>query len=332
MLGEADGDVWLVLHGGPGSGAQPGMARPFDLSRQRLVLPDQRGAGASRPRGATRRNHTLALVADLEALRQQLGLDRWSVLAGSWGTVLALAYAQAHPQRVQRLVLRAAFALSRREVSGLLLPHGASRRQLGGDVLGPLLGVRRLPAVLARTAQLLQSATLGVTALGVLHRWQWLEAQAAGRGLRRSLQRARGLGRSRLASAIGAELMALRRRQRRQRALWDRPRAMPADRALWRKLRIQAHYLRHRGFIRPGALDAAVLALARAAVPVDWVHGVCDAVCPPANSRRWAALGQGVPGASVKLHMPLSGHLGGEPDMERTLQRVVQMPLTGGDR
>lgn len=320
VLGDPREAAWLLLHGGPGSGAGPALARPFDAARSFLVLPDQRGAGASRPRGVIRRNHTSALVADLEALRSYLGLDRWSVLGGSWGSVLALAYAQAHPHRVQRLVLRGAFALSRREIGGLLMPVSGAA---AAGVLGPGVARASLPALLARLAQLLQSATPDVTALDALRRWQDLESGAALHGMRRSLRQALRDQAPGRASAIRATLAAQQRQQRRQRAVWGAPRCGPVERALWRKFRIQAHYLRHRGFVRPAGLDRAVLALARAGVPVDWVHGACDAVCPPANSRRWAALGRRVPQAPVRLHQPASGHLGHEPDMLACLRQVV---------
>ncbi|MDT4866166.1 hypothetical protein FQZ97_1010060 [compost metagenome] len=98
----------------------------------------------------------------------------------------------------------------------------------------------------------------------------------------------------------------------------------PSDRAALHTYRIQAHYLRHRGFVRPGALDAAVLGLARQGVAVDWVHGACDAVCPPANSRAWAALGRRGAPQQVTLTEPLSGHLGSEPAMRVALRAVVR--------
>ena len=99
-----------------------------------------------------------------------------------------------------------------------------------------------------------------------------------------------------------------------------------SDRKAFAKFRIQAHYLQHRGFVRPGALDDAVLGLARQGVPVDWVHGACDAVCPPANSRVWAALGRRLAPLQVTLSGPLSGHLGAEPGMLAALRAVVRRP------
>lgn len=316
-VGPADGEPWLLLHGGPGSGAQPGLAAPLDRAWQRGIAPDQRGSGDSLPRGATRGNHTGALVADLEALRRHLGLERWCVLAGSWGTVLALAYAQQHPQRVQRLVLRGAFALTRREVGGLLLPGRGTVRRLGVEPCWPAQTGTPLPMALHRLTQLLQSGTPGVTALRVLRRWAVLESALAERGLRRGAVHAATGADTALAVATRREWAALRRRLRRARAQARRPGTTRADRQAWRKYRVQAHYLRHRGFLRPGDLDRAVVALARHGVPVDWVHGRFDAVCPPANSRRWAAAGG-------RLTLPPSGHLGHEPGMLAALQRVVR--------
>ncbi len=316
-VGLADGEPWLLLHGGPGSGAQPGLLAPLDLTRQRGIAPDQRGSGASRPRGGLRGNHTQALVADLEALRVHLGLERWSVLAGSWGTVVALAYAQQHPQRVQRLVLRGAFALSRREIGGLLLPTRQTLQRLGGGNGWPVRAGTPLPVALRRLTQLLQSGTPGVAGVRVTRRWTVLETDLAERGLWRSQRHAGLQGRRGLSVAIRREWSALRRRQRRAQAQARQPRRSRADRLALCKYRVQAHYLRHRGFIRPVDLDRAVVALVGWGVPIDWVHGRCDAVCPPANSRRWAALGG-------RLTLPLSGHLGHEPDMLSALRERVR--------
>lgn len=315
--GRPDGQPWLLLHGGPGSGAQPGLVAPLDLRRHRAIAPDQRGSGASRPRGSTRGNHTAALVADLEALRVRLGLERWAVLAGSWGTVLALAYARQHPQRVQRLVLRGAFALSRREIGGLLLPTRQTRQRLGAEPFWPVQAGTPLPVALRRLTQVLQSGTPGVAALRVARRWAVLEAGLAEHGLRRSERLARQGGEAALAAAIHREWAALHRRWRRARTQARQPRHQRADHAALRKYRVQAHYLRHRGFVRPGALDRAVHALAQQGVPIDWVHGRCDAVCPPANSRRWATAGG-------RLMLPLAGHLGHEPALLAALRAVVR--------
>src|SRR5262245_11438133 len=108
-VGHLSGIPAVYLHGGPGSGCQPDHRRLFDPERFHAVLFDQRGAGRSRPK-ASREHNTLAhLIADMEAIRQKFGFERWMVVGGSWGATLALAYAQAHPKRVSGIVLRATF-------------------------------------------------------------------------------------------------------------------------------------------------------------------------------------------------------------------------------
>ena len=114
--GAAGGIPAVYLHGGPGSGCQPGHRRLFDPARLRAVFIDQRGAGRSRPHGRRVANTTAHLVADMERVRDHLDIDRWLVVGGSWGATLALAYAQTHPERVTGLVLRATFLGTRAEI------------------------------------------------------------------------------------------------------------------------------------------------------------------------------------------------------------------------
>jgi proline iminopeptidase len=120
-VGRADGIPAVYLHGGPGSGCQPDHRRLFDPERFHAVLFDQRGAGRSRPRGLRENNTLPHLVADIEAIREKFGFERWMVVGGSWGATLALAYAQAHPHRVTGIVLRATFLGTRTELEGAFL-------------------------------------------------------------------------------------------------------------------------------------------------------------------------------------------------------------------
>lgn len=106
----------LFLHGGPGAGCEAYHRRLFDPRRYRIVLFDQRGSGRSTPHAELARNTTDHLVADIEALRVHLGIDRWLVFGGSWGSTLALAYAQAHPERVVALVVRGIFLCREAEI------------------------------------------------------------------------------------------------------------------------------------------------------------------------------------------------------------------------
>lgn len=107
--GNPNGTPVVFLHGGPGAGAAPDHRRFFDPAVYRIVVFDQRGAGRSRPQGELKDNSTQHLIADLEALRGALGIERWVVFGGSWGSTLALAYAQSHPQTVRGLILRGIF-------------------------------------------------------------------------------------------------------------------------------------------------------------------------------------------------------------------------------
>ena len=115
-VGRADGIPAVHLHGGPGSGSQPMHRRLFDPKRFHAVLFDQRGAGRSQPLRERANNNTAHLIADMETLREALGIERWLVVGGSWGSTLGLAYAQQHPQRVTGLVLRATFLGTRAEL------------------------------------------------------------------------------------------------------------------------------------------------------------------------------------------------------------------------
>ena len=323
-VGPAGATTWLVLHGGPGSGAQPGLADPFAGTVQRLVLPDQRGCGAGRPRGGLHGNHTAALVNDLERLRCELGIQRWSILAGSWGTVLALAYADRHPQQVERLVMRGAFAVSRRECAGVLAPTEQVRRRAGAEPLWPARSAGSTSLMLCRLQQVLQSGTPGVTARRLLRHWRRTEQVLALKGMERSLREFMRQGASTEAARVRRQIARLNRGLRRDRGHARSPGVSRQDRASWQKFRIQAHYLRHRCFVRPGQLDRAVLHLARRGVHMDWVHGRFDAVCPPSNSGRWHRLACAqTPGLS-RLHRPPSGHLGSEPAMLQALRERVR--------
>src|SRR5512132_141599 len=101
--GNPDGKPVVFLHGGPGGGTDARMRQFFDPRRYRIVLFDQRGCGRSTPHASLEDNTTWHLVADMELLRQHLGIERWLVFGGSWGSTLSLSYAQAHPKRVTGL-------------------------------------------------------------------------------------------------------------------------------------------------------------------------------------------------------------------------------------
>ncbi len=114
--GNPHGKPAVFVHGGPGGATDPRMRRFFDPKRYRIILFDQRGCGKSRPHASLVENTTWDLVEDMERLRKHLKLERWQVFGGSWGSTLALAYTESHPERVTELVLRGIFLLRRWEL------------------------------------------------------------------------------------------------------------------------------------------------------------------------------------------------------------------------
>jgi proline iminopeptidase len=124
--GSADGLPVLFIHGGPGAGCDSASRRYFDPALYRIVTFDQRGCGRSTPHASLENNTTQALIADIERIREHLGIDKFVLFGGSWGSTLALAYAQAHPQRVHGLILRGIFLCRPQEFSWFY-QEGASR-------------------------------------------------------------------------------------------------------------------------------------------------------------------------------------------------------------
>ena len=116
QCGNPDGIPVVVLHGGPGGGCSPSMRRYFDPDKYRVILFDQRGCGRSRPHASVTDNTTWHLVADIELIRETLGIAQWAVFGGSWGATLSLIYAQAHPSVVTNLILRGVFLMTQAEL------------------------------------------------------------------------------------------------------------------------------------------------------------------------------------------------------------------------
>jgi len=116
QCGNPDGVAVLVVHGGPGGGCSPSMRRFFDPDAYRIILFDQRGCGRSRPHASVEANTTWHLVADMQAIHAELGLEKVILFGGSWGATLALIYAISHPEAVSRLVLRGVFTMTQAEL------------------------------------------------------------------------------------------------------------------------------------------------------------------------------------------------------------------------
>jgi proline iminopeptidase len=154
-VGNPNGIPVVFLHGGPGAGLSPQHRRFFDPHSYRVILFDQRGAGKSTPLGEWRNNTTGLLIDDIERLREMFGIEQWLVFGGSWGSTLALAYGQAHPQRCLGFVLRGIFLCTRAEVDWFL--HGIEwfYPELYEEFVAPIPEAERTDLLQAYTRRLL---------------------------------------------------------------------------------------------------------------------------------------------------------------------------------
>jgi len=141
--GRPDGVPVLFLHGGPGAGASATHRRFFDPDRYRIVIHDQRGSGRSAPLGSLEDNTTDRLIEDIETLRRRLGIEKWLVFGGSWGSTLALAYGQSHPEACLGFILRGIFFGSRREVDWFLYGMRRLFPEAWDDFVAPIPAAER---------------------------------------------------------------------------------------------------------------------------------------------------------------------------------------------
>ncbi len=275
QCGNPSGRPALFVHGGPGGGCTAANRRWFDPRRYCLVLFDQRGCGRSRPSACIAANTTAHLIDDIERLRCFLAIDNWLLFGGSWGATLALAYAQAHPERASALVLRSVFTARRTELRWLY-QDGASRLfpEAWARFLAPIATAERQDLVAAYHARL----NCGDPAI---------EAAAA-----------------RAWCGWEDEIMTL---------LPEPPSLPRDDPALLALARVEAHYMRHRGFLGEGQLLADAARLRD--IPGVIVQGRYDAVTPPTTA--WE-LHQAWPRAELRL-VPDAGHASSEPGNQRAL-------------
>jgi len=273
----------VYLHGGPGSGCQPDHRRLFDPERFHAVLFDQRGAGKSRPKGGRDNNTLLHLVADMELLRERFAFERWIVVGGSWGATLALAYAEAYPERVSGLVLRATFLGTFAEVESAFrdtLPR--FHPGLNADFLGVLPPQERATPLQSYWRRILDPDP-------AVHR----PAARAWHDTERILSE-HNPTRSRL------DLASL-----------DSNGALPATPFM------EAHYFSNNCFMRPNQLldDAGALA----GIPGIIVQGRYDLLCPPATSQ---ALAERWPGAEIRI-VEGAGHTLYDPGIRNAVMKAI---------
>lgn len=282
-VGRADGIAAVYLHGGPGSGCQSDHRRLFDPERFHAVLFDQRGAGRSRPKGSREANTLPHLIADMELIREKFSFERWMVVGGSWGATLALAYAQAFPQRVSGIVLRATFLGMRSELEGAFLD--CLPRLYPGlheDFLGVLPEDERAQPIDAYWRRILDPdpAVHGPAARA----WQTAE----------SILSEHAPGRTRLDPASA-----------------NASRALPATPFM------EAHYFQHDCFMQPRQLLANAGQLKD--IPGIIVQGRYDLLCPPSTSHALKAVW---PQAEIRI-VEGAGHSLYDPGIRDAVMKAI---------
>jgi len=241
--GRADGFPVLYLHGGPGDGCAPICRQLFDPQFFRAVLFDQRGSGRSIPRGELKDNTSAHLVADIERLRVARGIERWLVLGGSWGSTLALAYAEEHPERVCGLILRGVFLGRDREIDWFM--HGMKQffPEAWQQFVAPIPEMERTDLLLAFHRRLIDVDP--AVSFPACHAWGRYEASCVS-----LTPRPDAIARA------GNEFVAL-------------PLA-----------RIEAHYFINHCFLAPNQLIDRIDRISH--LPGCIVQGRYDVICPPA--------------------------------------------------
>ncbi len=286
--GNPAGRPVVCLHGGPGAGLDAGERALFDPAVDRVIHLDQRGCGRSTPFASLEENTTWDLVADLETLREALGLSSWLLFGGSWGVTLALAYAQTHPARVTGMILRGVFLFRLRELAWFY-QDGASHifPDRWEDFVAPIPDDERSDLVAAYHARLRSPDALVREAAA--RAWCTWELSTC-------------------SLAPDEHLLAL--------ASSDGPAERDFRFAL---ALLEAHYLLHGAWLadRPLLARAAIDAIRR--IPAVIVHGRYDQVCPLDSA--WA-LHRAWPEATLHV-VESSGHSAYEPGIERALREAI---------
>ncbi|WP_417815424.1 prolyl aminopeptidase [Thalassospira alkalitolerans] len=283
-LGNPDGIAVVFLHGGPGAGVSANSRRFFDPQKYRIILHDQRGAGKSRPFGSLENNTTDHLIGDIEALRQARGIDKWLVFGGSWGSTLAIAYGQAHPDRVLGFILRGIFLCRDLEIDWFMDGMDRIFVEAGKKFLAAV-GFDRNPgsaALLDRYGDVFAGKDGDVAAIAAARAWSGFEATCC------TLLPDDGLVENFESDGIALALA-----------------------------RLEHHYFVNKGFFAPDQLLANMNRICH--LPAVIVQGRHDIVCPPISAfdlyAKW-------PGAELEI-VEDAGHAASEPGIVRELVRAT---------
>ena len=284
--GNPNGTPVVFLHGGPGAGTAPAYRRFFDPNRYRIILFDQRGSGRSTPEAEVADNTTQHLVADIEALRRHLGIERWLIFGGSWGSTLALAYGQAHPQRCIGFILLGIFLFTDDEVDWFVGAPGKGMGRFFPEAHRAFVSVipeaERNDLLNAYYRRLIDPDP--TVHKPVAAAWCAYENACS-----RLVPAAKG---TREPDPFYAGALAM--------------------------ARIEAHYMVNRGFLQPGQLLDGLAAIAQR--PAVIVQGRYDIVCPIAAAD---TLARAWPNAQYRI-VADAGHSSMEPGIRAALVRATE--------
>jgi proline iminopeptidase len=285
--GDPQGVPVVFLHGGPGSGCEPWHRQFFDPTRYRIILFDQRGCGRSRPHASLERNTTWDLVADMELIRESLGIDQWAVFGGSWGSTLALVYAQQYPARVSGMILRGIFLCRERDINWFY-EQGQGPERIYPDYwqefLAPIPEVERGDMVAAYYKRL--------TGENEIARMQAAKAWSVWEGRTANLQPKESVV-SHFSDPYTAMSVA----------------------------RIEAHYFINKGFLEANQLLRDAQRIAH--LPGSIIHGRYDMICPLEQA---FALHQAWPNADFHV-IPGCGHAASEALIQQALVAATEALL-----
>ena len=284
--GNPHGTPVLCLHGGPGGSLSRVYTSLFNLQKSRVILYDQRGCGKSAPHGQTKHNTTWDLVKDIEGLREHLGIHTWFVVGGSWGTTLALAYAETYPEKVTGLLLRGVCLLTDLELDWLEKRGGGASEIFPEEwtkFIEPLPPSLQKPGVsgkriLNKYYQLIRSKKSETRKKAAKAWWNWESAVSFLKPKADDM------------SEIGIEDIAT----------------------------IETHYFKNRGWLKPNQLIRNADRLKN--IPVAIVHGRYDLVCP---FRSAYELHKAVPHSKLYA-IPDAGHGMSEPDTIATMKKIMR--------
>jgi proline iminopeptidase len=277
----------VFLHGGPGSGCEPWHRQFFDPTRYRIILFDQRGCGCSRPHASLENNTTWDLVSDLELIREALDIEEWALFGGSWGSTLALAYAQQYPARVTGMILRGVF-LSRPRDIAWIYEQGTGLERIYPDYWQDYLA----PIPEAERGNMVQAYYQRLTGENEIARMQAAKAWSVWEGRTANLQPK---------ESVMAHFS-------------DPYTAMSVA-------RIEAHYFLHNSFLEPDQLIRDAQRIAH--LPGSIIHGRYDMICPLEQA---IALHQAWPNADFHI-IPGCGHAASETLIQQALVEATDALL-----